>query len=103
MNLVDPTGEFGVISAVAIGFAILTTTDFVVTTYYDYQIFQMLEKQKQFYKEQIRTTDPCLEPERHLILEKAHEHVVLQQGAIAAKAGMNLVVNFISYLRPTSP
>ena len=100
VNFVDPKGKIGIISTIATGATILTTADFMVTTYYDYQIFKMLEEQKKFYEKQMSNTAPC--SERYRTLEKAHERVVLQQAAISSKAGMNLLNNLMSYLKTFS-
>ena len=99
VNSVDPSGQFGIVATIATGAALLTTTDFVVTTYYDYQVLKMLEEQKELLEKQMEATDPC--SEQYRLLEEAHERVVLQQGTIAAKAGMNLIINTIGYLKPT--
>ena len=98
VNLVDPEGEFAVVSAIAIGLSALTTADFAVVTFCDYKLFKMLEQKRQFYNKQLSMTDPC--SEQYRLLEKANERVVLQQATIAEKVGMNLLSNLIGYLKP---
>ena len=42
INNIDPTAEIGVFRIAVLGLTALTTADFIVTTYQDYQIFRIL-------------------------------------------------------------
>jgi len=98
VNSVDPSGQFRIVPTISTVAIVLTTTDFIVTTYHDYQVLKILEEQKNFLERQMKATDPC--SEQYRLLKEAHKRVVLQQATIAEKAGMNLIINVIDYLKP---
>ena len=96
VNYIDPKGEFAFVPVVVVilkGWAMMEAIDFVTKNYYEKQIYDELENQRQFLLEQISETDPN-NLKREQILMDAYKKVILHQAEIAIVAGIDIMKEF---------
>jgi RHS repeat-associated protein len=94
LSFIDPDGEFAFLAVAGVvmaGSAIIGGIDFLVNSYYDYQILKELTKQENWLRDMRSELGPC-HTEKSLFLDEAIKRNALDQ----TKYGLSIGFNFLN-------